>query len=182
MVNRIEKVSLEQLVGSSELVIVARPAEPPERREKIDITPPGKKPSKEFPPYFRVRRRYVVEEILYSTSRAASVIPPFPGQVRVDDTPALGAVMEIDAECFKYELDVHRMWYVDGNPKGKLYHVYDAERPPGNSSGSRLVFLERRGGEHWHFTNDPGEEGIELRARIEKLLADMKPPPRWPPV
>lgn len=183
MVNRIKKVSLQQLIRSSELVIVARPAKPRELKEQIDVTPPGKEPSEEkYPPYFRVRRRYVVEEILYSKSRAESVIPPIFGPVHPDDTPALGEVMEVDAQCFQYELNIHRMWYVDEIRKGALTYVYDAEKPPGKSSGSRLVFLEQRGGKGWNFANDPGEEGIELRAKIEKLLAELHPPPKWPPV
>ena len=37
----LKKVPLETVVESSQLVIVARPAEPPEREEQIEITPPG---------------------------------------------------------------------------------------------------------------------------------------------
>ena len=70
----------------------------------------------------------------------------------------------------------------DENRKGLLSYVYAAEKPPGKFSGSRLVFLTRLGGETWHFSNDPGEEGIELRTKIEKLLAELHPPPQWPPV
>jgi hypothetical protein len=169
MSGRVEKVSLERLVDASGLVIVARPAAPPEREEPIDITPPGKNPSSAFPPFLRVQRRYRVLEILFSETRSGKFLAP-PGEVRQDDTPAPGELIEVDAEAYEYELGVHRKRYLDRIDKITIREVYDPEEVPEKSSGPRLVFLQRRGGKGWRFAVDPGEEGIGLRDRVETLL------------
>jgi hypothetical protein len=155
MSDHVKRVPLERLVESAQLVIVARPAEPPEREERIDITPPGSEPSADFPPFIRVRRRFVVEEILHSKGR--------------DDTPAPGDVIEVDAASHEYDLGVHRKRYVENVSRITIHEIYDPEELPGNLSSPRLVFLRRRG-DGWSFAVDPGEEGLGLRSRVEKFL------------
>ena len=167
MSDHLKKVPLERLVEFSQLVIVARPAEPPEIEEQIDITPPGSEPSAAFPPFIRVRRRFVVEEILHPNS---GKLPPLPGVTMARNvTPAPGDVIEVDSATHDYDLGVHLKRYVENVNRITLHEMYDPEDPPANPSSSRLVFLRRRD-ECWTFAFDPGEEGLGLRARVEKFL------------
>ena len=171
MSDYLKKVPLERLVQFSQLVIVARPAEPPEIEEQIDITPPGSEPSADFPPFIRVRRRFVVEEILQPKSDQR---PPPLGLTRTRDaTPALGDVIEVDSVSHDYDLGVHRKRYVEHVHKITIHERYDPEDLPEKLSSSRLVFL-RRAGESWSFAFDPGEEGLALRARVEKFLEGVE--------
>jgi hypothetical protein len=171
MSDHLNKVPLERLVEFSQLVIVARPAEPPEMEEQIDITPPGSEPSAAFPPFIRVRRRFVVEEILQPRS---SERPPPPGLTMTRDaTPALGDVIEVDSASHDYDLGVHRKRYVENVNRITIHETYDPEDLPEKHSSSRLVFLRRRG-ECWSFAFDPGEEGLRLRARVEKFLEGVE--------
>jgi hypothetical protein len=173
MSNYLKKVTFKCLVEFSELVIVARPAEPPEMEEEIDITPPGSEPSAALPPFIRVRRRFVVEEILQPKSRK----PPPPPSVRLtmtrDATPALGDVIEVDSASHDKDLGEHRKRYVEKVDKIMIHERYDPEDLPEKRSSSRLVFLRRRG-ECWSFAYDPGEEGLGLRARVEKFLEGVE--------
>jgi hypothetical protein len=166
-----KKVLLGHLIKFSELMIVARPAEPPEMEEQIDITPPGSEPSEAFPPFIRVRRRFVVEEILHPKRDKH---PPPPGLMMTPDiTPALGHVIEVDSASYDYDLGVHRKRYVEHVHKITIHEIYDPEDLPENLSSSRLVFLKRRG-ECWSFTHNPGEEGLGLRAWVEKFLESLE--------
>lgn len=163
MSDYVKKVPLERLVEFSQFVIVARPAEPPHMEEPIDITPPGSEPSSAFPPFLRVRRRFVVEEILQPMSGA----------------PAPGDVIEVDSASYEYDLGVHRKSYVENVHRITLHEMYDPEDLPDQSSASRLVFLRRRG-EDWSFAYDPGEEGLGLRARVEMILEGADGPATSP--
>jgi hypothetical protein len=169
MSNFLKKVPLERLVESSELVIVARPAEPPARQEPIDIAPPGSEPSAAFPPFIRVRRRFVVEEILQAKGDKR---PPPVGVTRAA-IPALGDVIEVDSASHDYDLGVHRKRYVENVHKITIHERYDPEDLPEKLSSSRLVFLRHRG-EGWSFAFDSGEEGLGHRARVEKVLEEIE--------
>ena len=164
-----KKVPLERLVESSQLVIVARPAEPPEMEEHIDITPPGSGPSADFPPFIRVRRRFVVEEILQPGKHPS----PLGLAMSRDAAPSLGDVIEVDSASHDYDLGVHRKAYVEHVHRITIHERYDPEDLPEKPSSSRLVFLRRRG-ECWSFAVDPGEEGLGLRAQVEKFLEGVE--------
>jgi hypothetical protein len=167
MSDYLKKVPLERLVEFSQLVIVARPAEPPEREEPIDITPAGSEPSAAFPPFIRVRRRFVVEEILQP--KGGKRPPPLRLTMTRHAIPVLGDVIEVDSASHDYDLGVHRKRYVEDVHKITIHEVYDPEDLPEKLFSSRLVFLRRRG-EGWSFAFDSGEEGLGLRARVEKVL------------
>jgi hypothetical protein len=157
MSDHLKAVPLEHLVEFSQLVIVARPAEPREREELIDITPPDRERSPAFPPFLRLLRRFVVEAILWSE----------------DADPAPGAVIEVDSASHDYDLGVHRKRFAENVSRITLHERYEPEEMPEPLSSSRLVFLRRRG-DGWSFAVDPGEEGLGLRARVEKLLHDLR--------
>lgn len=90
----IESHSLEQTIPLADAVVIAVPVEPHERFVVIDIAPPGKKPSEEFPSFRRYLHRFRVEEVLYGT---------------VD----VGSEIEVDTASWGYLLKAHKKRYLD---------------------------------------------------------------------
>src|SRR5690349_8003589 len=82
-----EQISLEEIVAGASLVVVARRADPATRETTISIVPKGAKPDpQKYPPFRRVKSRWVVEESMF------------------DGRELLGKTIEVDGADWEDEL------------------------------------------------------------------------------
>lgn len=150
-----DDADLKTAVRQAGAVVVAKPAEPPQRKVKIDITPKGKKPDAEkFPPYTRVLTRWEVVEVLQAEKRAGL---------------APKKVIEVDDADFSSQLDLHRRYYLEGVSKSPIYQRY-APRESKPDEPRRILFLEQTDGQ-WRFAMDGAAESLDARADVEAALA-----------
>ncbi|HZS41715.1 MAG TPA: hypothetical protein VFF06_33020 [Polyangia bacterium] len=153
-----EGLSLEALVKDADVIVVARPDEPPRRTTKVSIVPEGKKPDAEkYPPYERVRTRWRIVEVLRGDKLAA------------------GAAVEVDEAYFDMKLSLHREYYVKHIGKSPIFRRYAA--PPADAAApERILFLSRGVDGALRFTVDNGEESPAQKRKVAELIAADKPP------
>jgi hypothetical protein len=137
-------VPLKETVERSDAVVVAVPADPPERVIDIPIGP-------ELPAYSRRLHRYRVEEAL-----------------RGDLAP--GAEIEVDRGSWGYFFAAHKLRHVDRVNKILLYEEYESTVKETEADPRRILMLKEGEGEKWEFSCGMSLEPVRMRARIEKLL------------
>ena len=146
-------VGLEDVIFRVELAIVATPARPKHRWEKVEI-----KSSKECPPFGRNLYRFRVKEIVWARR---GVTPP-----------KVGEVIEVDSASYGYDLTVHKKYYLENIRKITLHEVYEPSAGEGEAAkDSRRIVLLDRLDPGWSFACDQSAEPLSARARIEDLLS-----------
>jgi hypothetical protein len=123
---RNEEVDLAELVRSSDVIVIAEPADPPVKKTPISF--PGRKnvSGEPLPEFVRTQQRYVVREVLGNRS----------GQPL-----AVGAVIEVDQAQFGTRRTVFERYYFEGVRKIPIYRTYFATtQPPKAATGSWSSF------------------------------------------
>lgn len=171
----LEPVTLAEVVRGSDLVVVVEPATPPTRTITIDVTPAGQAPDPvRWPPFHRVKERFVVTEVLRDRLR--------PGVTMPEGSPPVqpGVVVEVDSANADSDLWLHKAYYVDGMGESPIYSSY---RPVGTSAvTARIVFLQRQPA-GLCFAVLGASEYVEHRALVDDALGTPPPTsiPKVPP-
>lgn len=152
-----DEIELKDLVSRSTVIAIVEPATPATVKTEISIAPKGGSIAK-YPPYTRVRTRYVVKEVLHA--RGAKLEP--------------GKTIEVDVADFDTRLTVHKRYYLEGVRKIPIYSYYSPQKPA--ADGAMIVFLSATG-DGWSFTSDSWEfaaagaiEHLDTRKAVEALL------------
>ena len=107
-----DAIALADMVDEASVVLIAKRAVPATTTEMISIVPPGKRPNPEkFPPFSRVKSRWVVVGILKSDKKIAR-----------------GITLSIDGADWRGRLDLHRRYYVEGVSKSPIYRRYEGAK------------------------------------------------------
>jgi len=138
---RHEQIELSDLVRQSSMIALVEPASPATK--------------KEFPPYQRVQRRYVVKAVLKNEA---------------EKKLADGATSEVDVGNFDTRLTVHRRFYLEGVRKIPIYSDSTSSPAPDGGAPGLIVFVQRSG-EGWGFTANGATEHAGMPATIEALLS-----------
>jgi len=154
---------LAEVIASSDVVVVAVPADPPTRLIAIDITPKGQRPdAKKWPPYTRVLQRFVVREVLSDRARNGIVVPATSPKLKPD------VVIEVDSATNGSDLWLHRSYYVDGMSESPIYESYVAEGT--STSTTKILFLQHQP-QGLQFAVVDGFEHIEHRSLVDAALS-----------
>ncbi|MER2563378.1 MAG: hypothetical protein ABTQ32_21800 [Myxococcaceae bacterium] len=141
-----DQIELKDLVTRSTVIAVVVPATPATVKSEIAIAP-GEK----YPPYTRIRSRYVVKEVLHAEG---TKLEP-------------GKTIEVDPADFDTRLTVHKRYHLEGVRKIPIYTHYSPQKPP--AQGSMIVFLAPAG-DGWQYTANGAIEHLDTRKAIEALL------------
>lgn len=153
-------ISLEQLVQCSELVLIVKTADPPQRKIPVPIgasapSDPAQK-RREVPAFLRVQSRCEVQGAL--TAAGAKLV---------------GKTLEIDGSHWRQSLAMHKSYYLQGIRRSPIYERYqpaDAPAEPDPADAPFIVFLRREGGSGFAFVADGAVERMESRSAIEEYL------------
>jgi hypothetical protein len=150
-----DALELVDMVDEASVVVVAKRAVPATTMEMIPIVPPGQKPEVEkYPPFSRVKSRWVVVETLKAARKISR-----------------GATLEIDGADWRRKLDLHRRYYVEGVSKSPIYRRYKGAKI--ENQDQAILFL-RESDESLIFVADNAMESIHKRDAIKRLLAKRK--------
>lgn len=145
-----DEIELKDLVARSNAIVIVEPATPATVKTEITIAPKGGSREK-YPPYTRIRSRYVVKEVLHS--RGAKL--------------EAGKTIEVDAADFDTRLTVHKRYYLEGLRKIPIYTYYSPQKEP--AEGAAIVFLSGSS-DGWEFAAAGATEHLDTRAAVEALL------------
>lgn len=145
-----DQIELKDLVTRSNAILIVEPATPATVKTEIAIAPKGGSREK-YPPYTRIRTRYVVKEVLHSQGP------------KVDP----GKTIEVDAADFDTRLTVHKRYYLEGVRKIPIYTYYSPQKEP--AADAMIVFLSGSG-DGWEFAAAGATEHLDTRKAVEALL------------
>lgn len=145
-----DQIELKDLVSRSNVIVIVEPASPPTVKTEIAIAPKGGSIAK-YPPYTRIRSRYVVKEVLLA--RGTKLEP--------------GKTIEVDAADFDTRLTVHQRYYLEGLRKIPIYTYYSPQKEA--AEGAAIVFLSHSS-DGWEFAAAGAIEHLDTRKAVEALL------------
>jgi hypothetical protein len=150
-----EAIALADMVEQASLVLVAKRAVPATMSEEISIVPPGKQPDpQKFPPFTRVKSRWVFVEALKSDRKI---------------TP--GRTLEIDSAHWQTQLELQRRYYVEGVSKSPIYRRYKGAKVEGQA---QVILFLREDDQGLLFVADRAMESMDKLGEIKRLLAKRK--------
>lgn len=151
-------VTLAQLIEQSDLVLVVKPARPPQRKIEIAIGKDAQ--GHEAPAFVRVLSRFQVDAALSDAGR-----------------DLVGKTIEVDGAHWQQSLSMHQSYYLKGVSKSPIYPRYEGAVAPAEGEPkdpSIIVFLRRDGESGLAFVVDGAIERLPNRATIEGLLRRPK--------
>lgn len=137
-------VPLEETIARSDAVVVAVPADPPERVIEISVAP-------QLPAYPRRLHRYRIEEVLFGNQ-------------------APGAEIEVDRGSWGYFLEAHKLRHLKQINKILLYETYESTLTGEEPDPRRILLIKEGSDGAWEFACEMSLEPAGMRSRIEKLL------------
>lgn len=147
---RHDQIELKDLVSRSNVIVIVEPATPATVKTEIAIAPKGGSIEK-YPPYTRIRSRYVVKEVLHAQG---TKLEP-------------GKTIEVDAADFDTRLTVHKRYHLEGVRKIPIYAYYSPQKAA--AEGAMIVFLSGSS-DSWEFTAAGAIEHLDTRKAVEALL------------
>lgn len=151
-----QSTSLEELTAQSTVIVLARRAVPPSVTESIPIAPKDEKPDpKKYPPFERVKSRFVILEIIAGEA-------------------AKGATIEVDQAHWHQDLGAHRAYYVRHLGESPIFHRYQPSADL-TKSDKLILFLSDTSGS-LQFTVEGAMEAEEKQGEVRRLLSKMHPP------
>lgn len=145
------ELDLPAVVERANLVVMAERAQPFTTTSEISIVPEGRKPDADkYPPYSRVKTRWVVREVLKSRGPLAP-----------------GSVLEIDAAHWDSDLGGHRLYYVEGISESPIYTRYKGTVT--DAPAKAILFLSGREGA-LQFVVQGALEAVAKRDEVRRLI------------
>lgn len=145
-----DQIDLKDLIARSSVIAIVEPATPPTVKTEIAIAPKGGSTEK-YPPYTRIRSRYVVKEVLHAQATKLEA----------------GKTIQVDAADFDTRLTVHQRYYLEGVRKIPIYTYYSPQKPA--AEGAMIIFLSPSG-DGWEFAAAGAIEHLDTRKAVEALL------------
>ena len=120
-----QKLTLEDLVGSAQHIVVVREAQPATSTEVIKIH----KDSEKYPPFSLYKHHYVVTDVLYSSKLKS------------------GDKIDVLEAQFDSKLDLHKRYYLEGVSKSPIYSRYECKACTDNDK-EYIIFLSEYDGRY----------------------------------
>lgn len=149
--NDFNRVTLDQLVSGSQVIVVATPENPPWRKQDISMEAPGRK---KVPPYQQALYRFRVSESLLGEVDVGSIIEV----VEADTGMAQSVYYNYEAEGINMSVDWRR---------------YTQRNKP--AEGSSCILFLRKTETQLEFIVHNGCEDISTRAEVQRLIAQRPP-------
>ena len=158
-----EPSPLATLTADSTHILVVRPVEPLRRVEMVPV-PGVADGGREFPPYRRTWDRFEVLAVLKAVTR-----PVAPGEEPEFAVPTAGETVEVREAFSDLAYDLHVAYVRDDFTFTEEDRGHRQIARPADDREDRIVFCLLDGGE-LQFTTYCAEEGLSVRAKVERLI------------
>jgi hypothetical protein len=173
-----EAVKLSDVVGQSDVIVVAVPAEPPNRQIEVALAP--REDGTPLPPFEYEVTRWVVHEVLLPDPRTldrvgSRTMNEEPSRAGLEPRPPKAKdLIEVTSDTVSVRREVYERELRDGTRKFPVYESYQPtvqSRP--TDRGARVLFL-KLGDRGLIGIAGSASEGLGARSQVLKLLKNSK--------
>jgi len=172
-----EGIELPEIVEWSKLIVIATPADPDHRIEKVSILPKGSQfEGKNDPPY-APEAEY--DPATPEAGRPDVNYPPYSRHWRIFDVhevlkgdPAVaGTRIEARGSDDDVHLGSHCLYYIQGIGESPIVEAYQPTGRPGKTDVRILFLYVLEDGSGCEFVAEGAEEVVAMRGAVEALIA-----------
>lgn len=167
----LKEISIKDLVGMSDSIIVVKKDEPFKSEIKIDITPENEiRNEDKYPPYLKNEYNFIVEDILY----AGIISIPFEDRV-MPNIKKNDDIKVSDAE-FECELEYYKRYHIEGVEVSPIFSFYESKDNNRNleTEDKKIIFLKTKDYKEYRYTVSGAIESISNIKKIKKLIKKLK--------
>jgi hypothetical protein len=151
-----DKVSLEEVINWSEIIVCVKKNDPFFTDEVIPIHHDTKK----YPPYHKMTFQYRITEILYDGRNLLSI----------------GQIINVEKSDEGYSFENHKRYYLEGFSESPIIRTYFSEEKIDEDRDCEFIlflnYLEKPN--RYRFTLEGSNEGVKVKPRIIKNIGEKK--------